>query len=201
MFNYFIDESSSFVCAVSQKMGRPFRFRSYDSDWDYTFDCPIWQTCRATSAAPTLFPPMVIGNPPTAYVDGGLGYNNPILPLMDEARHIWPNRDIGCIVSVGSGMLESKDIGSSLIPLFGSLKAIATDSEKVADEFQEDVRAKHGVNQRVYFRLNVQHGLEQVGLEEWKETERIFVAIQNYTTREWVQIDACASQLHRPTGM
>jgi hypothetical protein len=144
---------------------------------------------------------MVIGNPPTAYVDGGLGYNNPILPLMDEARHIWPNRDIGCIVSVGSGMLESKDIGSSLIPLFGSLKAIATDSEKVADEFREDIRAKHGVNQRVYFRLNVQHGLEQVGLEEWRETERIFVATQNYTTREWAQIDACASQLHKPTGM
>ena len=182
-------------------MGRPFRFRSYESAWDHTVDCPIWQTCRATSAAPTFFPPMVIGKPPISYVDGGLGYNNPILPLIDEARHLWPNRDIGCIVSVGSGILLSKDIGSSLVPLFDSLKAIATDSEKAAEEFREDIRAKHGVNQKVYFRLNVQHGLEQVGLEEWNETERIFVATRDYTRREWAQIDACASQVHNPTGM
>jgi predicted acylesterase/phospholipase RssA len=182
-------------------MAKHFRFRSYESSWNDIDDCPIWQSCRATSAAPTLFPPMVIGKPPTAFVDGGLGYNNPIWPLVDEARHIWPNRDIGCLVSIGTGMLVSRDIGRAFMPLFDSLKAMATDSEKTADEFKEDMKDKYGVDQKVYFRLNVQHGLEQVGLEEWKEADRIMVATRDYTRREWSQIDACASQLFKPTGM
>jgi predicted acylesterase/phospholipase RssA len=164
-------------------------------------DCPIWQACRATSAAPTIFPPMIIGNPETAYVDGGLGYNNPIRPLMDEARCIWPNRDIGCIVSIGTGMHISRDIGRTITPLFESLKLIATDTEQAANEFKEEIKSMQGVDQRAYFRLNVQHGLETVGIEEWKEADRVLVATREYANRERSQIDACASQLYRPVGM
>ena len=192
-------EIPSFVCVTSEKLGKPFRFRSYESSWNDIDDCPIWQACRATSAAPTFFPPMVIGNPPTAYVDGGLQYNNPIRLLLDEARHIWqPTRDIGCIVSIGTGILASRDIGRTLQPLFESLQSIATDTEKVAREFREEMKHRHGVEQRVYFRFNVQHGLEQVALEEWKEMDRTKVATQEYTGEQWSQIQACASQLHNP---
>ena len=60
---------------------------------------------------------------------------------------------------------------------------MATDTEKVAREFREEMKHKYGVEQKVYFRFNVQHGLEQVKLEEWS------------------QIDACAAQLHKPTGV
>jgi hypothetical protein len=143
---------------------------------------------------------MVIGKPPTAYVDGGLGYNNPIRMLLDETRHIWPRREIGCIVSIGTGILASKDIGRRIKPLFESLKDIATDTEKVAGEFREEMKYKYGVEQKVYFRFNVQHGLEQVGLEEWKEMDRTKVATQDYVMQEWSQIEACASQLHKPNG-
>jgi len=161
-------------------------------------DCPIWQACRATSAAPTFFPPMVIGRPPTAYVDGGLGYNNPIRLLVEEARHIWPaSREIGCIVSVGTGILASRDIGRTIQPLFESLKGMATDTEKTAREFKEEMKHKYGVNQ-VYFRFNVQNGLEQVGLEEWKELDRTKVATEEYLIHEWSQVDTCATQLQQP---
>jgi hypothetical protein len=195
------DEESRFVCATSEKLGKHVRFRSYESSWNDIDDCPIWQACRATSAAPTFFPPMVIGKPPSAYVDGGLGYNNPIRLLLDEARHIWPRaREIGCIVSIGTGVLTSKDIGKTIKPLFESLEAMATDTERVAREFREDMKHKYGVEQKVYFRFNVQHGLEQVGLEEWKEMDRTKVATQDYAIEEWSQIEACASQLHKPTG-
>lgn len=161
-------------------------------------DCPIWQACQATSAAPTFFPPMVIGRPPTAYVDGGLGYNNPIRLLVEEARHIWPaSREIGCIVSVGTGILASRDIGRTIQPLFESLKGMATDTEKTAREFKEEMKHKYGVNQ-VYFRFNVQNGLEQVGLEEWKELDRTKVATEEYLIHEWSQVDTCATQLQQP---
>lgn len=145
---------------------------------------------------------MVIGRPPTAYVDGGLEYNNPIRLLMEEARHIWPgSREIGCIVSVGTGILASRDIGRTIRPLFESLTVMATDTEKTAREFKEEMKHKYGVNQKVYFRFNVQHGLKQVGLEEWKELDRTKVATKEYLTNEWSQVDACAAQLHQPTGM
>jgi hypothetical protein len=143
---------------------------------------------------------MIIGKPPTAYVDGKLGYNNPIRLLLDESRHIWPRREIGCIVSVGTGILASRDVGRTVKPLFRSLRDIATDTEKVAGEFREEMKHKYGVEQKVYFRFNVQHGLGQVGLEEWKEMDKTKVATQDYVTQEWSQIDACASQLYKPTG-
>jgi len=144
---------------------------------------------------------MMIGRPPTAYVDGGLGYNNPIRLLLDEARHVWqPTREIGCIVSIGTGVLASKDIGRTIKPLFESLKDMATDTERVAREFREEMKHKYGVEQKVYFRFNVQHGLEQVGLEEWEKMDRTKLATLAYTTVEWSQIEACASQLHNPTG-
>ena len=82
--------NSSFVCITSEKLGKHFRDRSYESSWDAMDDCSIWEACRATSAAPTFFPPISIGDPPDAYVDGGLGYNNPIRSLWDEVTHIGP---------------------------------------------------------------------------------------------------------------
>lgn len=188
-----------FVCVTSEKLGRPFRFRSYESSWDAVDDCPIWQACRATSAAPTFFPPIDIGWPPTTYIDGGLGYNNPIRALMEEASHLWPQeRNIGCIVSIGTGVIVSRDVGRKINSLFECLKDMATDTEKVAREFEEEMKFKYGVEQKVYFRFNVQHGLENIGLEEWKEMDRTKVATQDYLRSQWSQVGHCVSQLFIP---
>ena len=40
-------------------------------------DYKIWEAARATSAAPTYFPRIKLGD--HEYVDGGLGFNNPVL--------------------------------------------------------------------------------------------------------------------------
>ena len=186
---------SRFVCVTSEKLGKHFQFRSYNSPWDAIDDCPIWQACRATSAAPTFFPPMQIGNPPVAYIDGGLGYNNPIRVLIDETSHIWPSRQIGCIVSIGTGAPVSRDVGRTLKPLFDKIKEMATDTERVAREFEEEMKHRHGNEQKVYFRFNVQQGLEQVGLEEWKEMETVRVATEDYQKSHWSQIKVCATQI------
>ena len=180
---------------TSEKLGKHFQFRSYNSPWDAIDDCPIWQAYRATSAAPTFFPPMQIGNPPVAYIDGGMGYNNPVRVLIEEKSHIWPDRKIGCIVSVGTGMPVSRDVGRTFKPLFDKIKEMATDTEKVAREFEEEMKHKHGNEQKVYFRFNVQQGLEQVGLEEWKEMERIKVVTQDYVKHHWSWIEACSTQI------
>ncbi|KAL9042408.1 MAG: hypothetical protein Q9214_003789, partial [Letrouitia sp. 1 TL-2023] len=194
----FQTEPLEFVCVTSEKLGKHFQFRSYYSPWDVVDDCPIWQACRATSAAPTFFPPMQIGNPPVAYIDGGLGYNNPIRALMEEKSHIWPDRQVGCIVSIGTGIPVSRDFGRTIKPLFNKLKEMATDTEKVAREFEEEMKHKHGNEQKVYFRFNVQQGLEQVGLQEWKEMERINVATRDYLKSHSSRVEACSTQIFDP---
>ena len=137
---------------------------------------------------------MDIGNPPTAYIDGGLGYNNPIRALLEESSHLWPKREFGSIISIGTGVLVSRDVGRTIKPLFECLKDMATDTEKVAREFEEEMKLKYGIDQQIYFRFNVQHGLENIGLEEWKELDRIKVATSDYLKSKWDQVDKCAAQ-------
>ena len=193
-FSFWRNENS-FVCVTSEKLRKHFRFRSYESLHDVHNDCLIWEACRATSAAPTFFPPMVIGNPPTAYVDGGLGYNNPIRPLMEEARRVWPERQFGCILSIGTGIPEYKDVGKTILPLIETLKAMAVDTEKVAREVSSELGLLP-----IYFRFNVSHGLQQVGLEEWKEFDRTKIATEDYLNQRGKDIDLCASRIWKPSG-
>ena len=162
-------------------------------------DCLIWEACRATSAAPTIFPPIMIGNPSIAYVDGGLGYNNPVRPLIEEAVRIWPERNIGCIVSIGTGIPGWKDVGRTIRPLFETLKAMSVDTETVAREVQEEMTSRYD-KLNIYFRFNVQHGLEQIGLEEWKEFDRTKVATEDYLNLHSENVDSCASQICKSNG-
>lgn len=144
---------------------------------------------------------MQIGNPSVAYVDGGLGYNNPIRALIEEKSHIWPYRETGCVVSVGTGVHAPKDVGRTFKPLFDKIREIATDTENVAREFEEEMKYKHGAEQRIYYRFNVQNGLDQVRLEEWKEFDRITVATQDYLRVQWSSVEACSRQIFEPKSM
>ena len=75
-------------------------------------DLPLWQLVRASTAAPTYFPPEVItvGEQTFIFVDGGITvYNNPAFQLFlmatsDPYRLCWPvGRERLLLVSVGNG--------------------------------------------------------------------------------------------------
>ncbi len=89
----------------------PFFFSSREAKTKATYDLPIRQVARATSAAPTYFPPLKLAanpgddHPYYALVDGGVFANNPALCAYAEARAIDPLSDI-LIVSVGTGTHE-----------------------------------------------------------------------------------------------
>lgn len=81
---------------------------------DCNLDIPLWQLVRASTAAPTYFPPEVIQLPgqehPFVFVDGGVTmYNNPAFQLFLMAtlkpyRLEWPTgADRMLLVSVGTG--------------------------------------------------------------------------------------------------
>lgn len=84
-----------------------------DEGKDCNLDLPLWQLVRASTAAPTYFPPELIqagGGKPFVMVDGGVTtYNNPafLLFLMATAepyRLCWPTGvDKLMLVSIGTG--------------------------------------------------------------------------------------------------
>jgi len=83
-------------------------FGTRDAD---PFPACIWQVARATSAAPTYFLPIEIDD--VLYGDGGTGWNNPTKEAIAEARNIWPDRPIGIVVSIGTGLEESLQLNDT----------------------------------------------------------------------------------------
>jgi predicted acylesterase/phospholipase RssA len=135
--------------------------------------CKIWEAVRATSAAPLFFDPIYIGpeDDRKEYVDGGVGCNNPCKQLYQEAQQIWPNRKIGCIISLGTGMPRVLSMDNPTLrnswwpkPWLDTLTRIATLCEKT----HEDMRRTAELNGR-YFRFNVQQGMQTISLEEWNK--------------------------------
>jgi patatin-like phospholipase/acyl hydrolase len=92
-------------------------------DDDDNLKLPLWQLVRASTAAPTYFPPeeIPIGNNRFLFVDGGVTmYNNPAFHLFlmattEPYRVEWPaGEDQMLIVSVGTG--HARDANLNLSP-------------------------------------------------------------------------------------
>lgn len=83
----------------------PYFFKSHRIAADPGYNCEAKQIARATSAAPTYFPPfrMVGDGIEHALVDGGIFVNNPAMAAYAEARNLYPEATDFLIVSVGTG--------------------------------------------------------------------------------------------------
>ena len=83
----------------------PFFFKSHRITSDPTYDWPVASVARATSAAPTFFPPLHLGAGKEDYalVDGGVFVNNPAVAAYAEARWLYPEATEFVVVSVGTG--------------------------------------------------------------------------------------------------
>jgi predicted acylesterase/phospholipase RssA len=145
----------------------PVLFRTYQSLKPH-LNCKIWEATRATSAAPTFFKRIEIGRNKQPYIDGGLGCNNPSQLVLNEAKaQFGPARRIGCLVSIGTGQAKVTDIKKpgffqQIIPtdVIDALKKITTDCDTT---HQEMLRRFAGLRD-TYFRLNVDQGMQGIGL-------------------------------------
>lgn len=92
------------------------------------------------------------------------------------------NSVISCFVSIGCGRGDIPKIEDSFWGLISrSLVSIATQTDRTAEAFQK----AHGemFNENRCFRFNVDQGLEQIGLEEWKKMNDIRNATDKYLRR------------------
>lgn len=101
-------------------------------------------------------------------------------------------------MSLGAGVPELVDLGSDLRQLVRALVDMASDTQTTHQNFLEDIETKYGLDQRIYFRFNVDRGLANIALEEWKHFESIEVATRAYIRDNKHRIRSCAESLVHP---
>jgi patatin-like phospholipase/acyl hydrolase len=192
-----IKTSNSVVLAITKDNvdAPPTLFKTYDRS-ESLKDCTIWQVARATSAATTFFRSIKCGRDEIEFIDAGFGYNNPCDVLLDEAREIFPNSELGCVLSIGTGLRGVVKIQDSRRSILTALKEMATSSQKVADRLE----GRFG-DSTIYYRFDVRRGLEDISLSDWKETSTISAHTRNYLQEERRRIDLCAKTLQAVTSV
>ncbi|PVH83911.1 FabD/lysophospholipase-like protein [Cadophora sp. DSE1049] len=149
-----------FVCAIRRENAQPVFLRSYHSSHGHEVSCTIWEACRATAAATSLFEPIKIGQFNEEFVDGATGFNNPVNEVLLEARDLWPetilSSNVACLVSIGTGLRSNSSFGPSVMQVGRTLLRIAVETEKTAERFHRAYPTL--VSENKYFRFNVQKG-------------------------------------------
>jgi patatin-like phospholipase/acyl hydrolase len=123
----------------------PFFFKSWKAQKDPSYDFPMGRVARATSAAPTYFPPAQLDvQGPINYVgliDGGVFANNPTLCAYAEARVLHDATAEVLVVSLGTGQhtrsipyQEAKNWG--LVEWAQPLLSVVFDGVSSAVEYQ-----------------------------------------------------------------
>ena len=97
---------SSAVCAARTGSVDVDLLRSYRSTAvaQRNHDAWLWEAVRATSAAPAFFESIQLYNMGATFVDGGVRANNPIDEALKEAERIWLEKDVGLLLSLGTGI-------------------------------------------------------------------------------------------------
>jgi hypothetical protein len=139
---------------------------------------------RATSAATTFFKPICVGRDEVEFVDAGFGYNNPCEVLIEEAGQHFPGCDRMQIVSIGTGLGNVVSIDDTRRSIISALKKMATTSSKVAARLDDRFGGDGG-----YARLNVERGLEDTTLSDWKKASSISAHTRNYLSDKKRAID------------
>ena len=174
-------------------------YKSARGGGDLLNSVTIWEACRATSAASSFFDSIAVGRYGEEFVDGATGANNPVWEVWSQAQLVWGPQPvegrIKCLVSIGTGIPSLKPFRNDVFHIGETLIAIATETEQTAEKFQRD--KTHLDNTDRYYRFNVAHGLEDIGLEESKKRKEIAAATRRYGGLQDVhkQMQACANNV------
>lgn len=186
--------------AQRKKLREPHVLRSYTLPDEGDIPATICEVALATSAATGFFDPVSIGA--RQFVDGALGANNPVDEVEGEASNIWTSRTgdlkplVKCFISIGTGNPGKKAIQDNMLKFLSkTLVGITTETEETERRFIARW-AKH-YDEKRYFRFNVDQGLQEVGLAEYKEQGRMEAATDKYLRHQAqkVRVRDCVENL------
>ncbi|TLD26714.1 hypothetical protein PspLS_05285 [Pyricularia sp. CBS 133598] len=192
----------------TQKGGEPALLRSYDSRKEPSpeYDCKIWEAGRATCAIGLAFKPIKVGQ--SVFHDDGAGTFNPAIQALDEAVvNEWPGRDVGVFVSVGTGRRPKSSDANQSLWYEGFLGDFADARKRLiakiegCETIHQYVKREHllkrGVNVENYYRLNVEMGVGEFGMNEWNRLADISTSTRQYLRRpeESAMVQGSAAKL------
>ncbi|KAI9373162.1 serine hydroxymethyltransferase-domain-containing protein [Aspergillus egyptiacus] len=180
------------------KNGSAVLLRSYDSRKEPApeFNCTIWQAGRATSATGLAFKPIQIGQ--HWFIDEGAGTYNPSPQILDEAVvNEWPGREIGVFISVGTGKRPPdtnnrkhewwEDFFGDALGTFAEARRRLISKIEGCEDIHHDMLREHipkrGMSKDNYYRLNVEVGVGEFGMNEWHRLADISTNTRRYLTR------------------
>ncbi|EMD97230.1 hypothetical protein COCC4DRAFT_197865 [Bipolaris maydis ATCC 48331] len=189
--------------------GGQILLRSYDSRKEPAIEpnATIWQAGRATSATALAFKPIQIGQ--SVFLDEGSGKYNPAPMALDEAVcNEWPGREVGVFISIGTGKRPEGTNAQQHLWWEGFVSGGMGDfaearrrliskiegCEKTHKEMKDHLAKRH-VNQENYYRLNVNVGVGEFGMNEWNALADISTNTRMYLADQIVQgmtLDAAA---------
>lgn len=150
--------------------GIPSVLRTYQNPKDQSSKLTIWEAMCATSANRGLFKSVEIG--PLAQQDRFIdaGHINPMAVLLSEAKSMFPDRYVSCIVSIGDGKASIKKMPNRdlvrrmLLPQpIGDGLTMTIDSEQVKQEME--IRFQDTEN--VLFRLDDEQVAQDANIDNW----------------------------------
>ncbi|QRV95554.1 kinesin light chain [Ceratobasidium sp. AG-Ba] len=177
------------MSAHNTRGGLPAVFRSYHASGDTCPNGSIWQVLRAATAHPDMFGSMVMENIKGVrehFVDAAMGCGNPIEHVLKEVKRIYPNQRIACVVSIGGGNpctipIPEPTAFNRIFPtnFINAMRAIASDNERAAETMAERFQEMPNV----YFRLNVDQGMQSLQFEDWDRLGEIQAHTRAYLNR------------------
>ena len=182
--------------------GGSILLRSYNSRKEPApeFDCTIWQAGRATSATGLAFKPIQIGQ--SVFIDEGAGHYNPSPQILDEAViNEWPGRELGVFISIGTGKRPSGSsankhewwegfVGGGVGDFAEARRRLISKIEGCEDTHQylrSEHLSKRGINPETYYRLNVEVGVGEFGMNEWSRLADISTSTRRYLAKPEVR--------------
>jgi len=175
----------------TRKGGAPAILRSYDSRKESSPEpnCTIWQAGRATCATGLAFKPIQIGQ--SVFIDEGPGQYNPSPVVLDEACvNEWPGREVGVFISIGTGKrpgstdaqkhLWYEEFMSDFAEARRRLIAKIEGCEETHQYMIREGLSKRGVNIENYYRINVEIGVGEFGMNEWHRLADISTSTRRY---------------------
>ncbi|KAG8711946.1 hypothetical protein FRC09_020334 [Ceratobasidium sp. 395] len=167
--------------------GIPTIIRSYPASANAGPNCTIWQALRAATAHPEMFKPMeIVEGILGSFVDAAMGCGNPIEHVLAEVKRMYPNRRVATIVSIGAGHPCTIQIPEPSpfqwifsTNVIATMKDIATDNERVAQTMAVRFRGARDV----YFRLNVDQGMQSVQLGDWNRLGEVQAHTRAYMNK------------------
>ncbi|KAI9781121.1 MAG: hypothetical protein M1816_002479 [Peltula sp. TS41687] len=176
--------------------------RSYDSRKEPPpeFNCTIWQAGRATCATALAFKPIQIGQ--SVFIDQGAGKYNPAPQILDEATvNEWPGRELGVFVSIGTGKRPPGTsqqqhlwwegfVSGGMGDFAEARRRLIAKIEGCEETHQYMLRehlARRGADPENYYRLNVEVGVGEFGMNEWNRLADISTNTRKYLAKNEVQ--------------